>query len=373
MKPLVLAYCREGFENEAGEELAARAVEILGLRRKPVPVMRANAAFAYLPLANVEELLGLRKKLDFDSLVFARQIAFGFGPLELGDVRDRAAPIAAAALDTIFAAAGIQYNKLAVTFPDNNDGKELTRFAKLVHPAMSKSLGKSGFVAKAGARGLPTFNVFFYDKAKSAMLTWIDPGNSSPWLDGVARLKFPPSAPSRSTLKLEEAFHVFMDKDQRDQLLRPGLTVVDLGASPGGWTWQFVHREMFVTAVDNGNMDDALMASGMVDHKATDAFRYVPKSPVDWMVCDVVEQPSRVAKLAAQWIKDGNCRNLVVNLKLPMKQRREEVLKCLDILREAAASARGASSKRPWQFAARQLYHDRREVTVFASSLIHSI
>jgi 23S rRNA (cytidine2498-2'-O)-methyltransferase len=366
LKPLVLAYCREGFETEAGDELAAKAVEILGLNRKPVPVTKANAAFAYLPLANVEELMGLRKKLAHDSLIFARQIAFGFGPLDLGDARDRATPIAAAALDTVFAVAGIQYNKLAVTFPDNNDGKELTRFAKLVHPALSKSLAKSGFVAKAGAKGLPMLNVFFYDKAKSALLTWIDPKNSSPWLDGVARLKFPPSAPSRSTLKLEEAFHVFMDKDQRDALLRPGLTAVDLGASPGGWTWQFVSREMFVTAIDNGKMDDSLMATGMVDHKAVDAFRYTPKSPVDWLVCDVVEQPSRVAKLAAQWIKEGHCRNLVVNLKLPMKQRREEVLKCLEVMNAAASTGRAAARK--WQITARQLYHDRREVTVFATT-----
>jgi len=34
---------------------------------------------------------------------------------------------------------------------------------------------------------------------------------------------------SRATYKLEEI-------DQRDQLLRPGVTVLDLGAAPGGWS-----------------------------------------------------------------------------------------------------------------------------------------
>lgn len=36
-------------------------------------------------------------------------------------------------------------------------------------------------------------------------------------------------ARSRSTYKLEEL-------DRRDRLLRPGMTVVDLGAAPGGWS-----------------------------------------------------------------------------------------------------------------------------------------
>src|SRR3989304_5063160 len=34
---------------------------------------------------------------------------------------------------------------------------------------------------------------------------------------------------SRATYKLEEI-------DRRDHLLRPGMTVVDLGAAPGGWS-----------------------------------------------------------------------------------------------------------------------------------------
>lgn len=365
LTPLVMVYCREGFEADAGQELAAKVSEILaltgiiGAKRQLQPVATPNSAFVMLPLASAEELMGLRKKLRLSSLIFARQLAFGFGPLNLGDARDRAAPIAAAALDTLFATAGIQYNRMVVTYPDNNDGKELTRFSKLVHPALTKALTKGGLITKNGARGLPIFNVFFYDRAKSALLTWIDPNNSSQWIDGVARLKLPPAAPSRSTLKLEEAFHVFMNKDQRDYLLRPGLTAVDLGASPGGWTYQLIKREMFVTAVDNGPMDDALMATGMVNHKEADAFHYKPKTPVDWLICDVVEQPSRVAKLAAEWIREGHCRYVILNLKLPMKQRRQEVLKCLEVI--------GAANEN-WHLAARQLYHDRREVTVFAAS-----
>ncbi|MEY4632415.1 MAG: hypothetical protein RIQ81_2535 [Pseudomonadota bacterium] len=365
MKPLILAWCREGFEDDCGQEMAEAVTKVLGLRRKPVPVSTSGTAFVTLPLASVQELQTVSRRLKLRELVFSRQIAFGFGPLDLGEVRDRATPVANAAAEVLGPVTGTEFARLTVTYPDNNEGKELTRFAKLVHPALAKALGKAGFNTRAGdapsrgANGLPLLNVFFYDHAKSAFLTWIDPANGSPWPDGVARLKFPPAAPSRSTLKLEEAFHVFMTRDQRDLLLRPGLTVVDLGASPGGWTWQFLQRQMFVTAVDNGKMDAALMATGMVDHRTEDAFKYRPKTPVDWLVCDVVEQPSRVAKLAAAWISGGLCRNLVVNLKMPMKQRHEEVIKCLETIRNASDK---------WHIAARQLYHDRREITVFGSS-----
>jgi 23S rRNA (uridine2552-2'-O)-methyltransferase len=41
---------------------------------------------------------------------------------------------------------------------------------------------------------------------------------------------------SRAVYKLEEL-------DQRDRLLRPGITIVDLGAAPGGWS-QYIERKL---------------------------------------------------------------------------------------------------------------------------------
>lgn len=41
--------------------------------------------------------------------------------------------------------------------------------------------------------------------------------NNSPFYMGIPRLKFPSDAPSRSTLKLEEAFHVFIPADEWDE------------------------------------------------------------------------------------------------------------------------------------------------------------
>jgi 23S rRNA (cytidine2498-2'-O)-methyltransferase len=171
---------------------------------------------------------------------------------------------------------------------------------------------------------------------------------------GIARLRMPPGAPSRSTLKLAEAFAVFLG-DREAAFLRPGMRAVDLGAAPGGWTWQLVQRGVAVTAVDNGPLAPALLRDRLVTHVRGDAFRYRPRRPVDWLVCDVVEQPVRIAELAARWIADGFARRAIFNLKLPMKKRYDEVRRCMQRIGEIVGS--------PHTLAVRQLYHDREEVT----------
>ena len=70
----------------------------------------------------------------------------------------------------------------------------------------------------------------------------------------------------------------------------------------------------------------ALLDSGLVKHRRTDGLTYRPAAPVDWMVCDIVESPSRVARLAARWIAEGWCRETIFNLKLPMSAALKKVV-----------------------------------------------
>ncbi len=182
--------------------------------------------------------------------------------------------------------------------------------------------------------------------------------NSALWPMGIPRLKFPRQAPSRSTLKLEEAWHHFIPRDQWDARLAAGMTGVDLGAAPGGWTWQLVNRHIKVSAVDNGPMNAELMDSGLVEHFRADGFTFRPRKPVNWMVCDIVEKPARNAALLETWIGEGLCREAVVNLKLPMKQRYAEVKRLLERIADGLA-ARGVKAS----IGCKQLYHDREEVT----------
>lgn len=84
-----------------------------------------------------------------------------------------------------------------------------------------------------------------------------DPGHR-----GIPRLEFPAGAPSRSTLKLAKAIFAFIPRGRRRRL-RAGMTGVDLGASPGGWTYQLAERGIHVIAVDSGAMAQSLLSTSL--------------------------------------------------------------------------------------------------------------
>jgi len=94
------------------------------------------------------------------------------------------------------------------------------------------------------------------------------------------------------------------------------MRAVDLGAAPGGWTWQLATRGLRVTAVDNGPLKGDVASDPLVQHLRQDGLTYRPRNPVDWMVCDIVDQPSRIAHLVAAWLAEGTCRRSIFNLKL---------------------------------------------------------
>jgi len=133
---------------------------------------------------------------------------------------------------------------------------------------------------------------------------------------------------------------------------------VDLGASPGGWTWQLAGRGLVVAAVDNGPLDRALLETGLVEHVRADGFTWRPARPVHWLVCDMVTAPARVAKLVGLWAARGLCQEAIFNLKLPSSQRLKEVRRCAGII---ARELQAMGAKHVLRF--KQLYHDREEVT----------
>ena len=114
-----------------------------------------------------------------------------------------------------------------------------------------------------------------------------------------------------------------------------------------------------VNAIDNGSLSEAAMATGLIEHIRADGFSYRPNKPVDWLLCDMVEQPSRIAELVGLWFVRGQCRHAIFNLKLPMKKRYQEYKQCLKTLRGMLAQSGLA-----YQLKGRQLYHDRDEITL---------
>jgi 23S rRNA (cytidine2498-2'-O)-methyltransferase len=216
---------------------------------------------------------------------------------------------------------------------------------------------KAGVLATRQDDGRPRLHVCFLD-GNHAFLASSDPRDSSPWPLGIPRLRVHADAPSRSALKLEEAFQVLLGDSERQRLLQPDMRAADLGAAPGGWTWVLTRQGLRVTAIDNGPLRPHVLEGGRVEHLRADGFIWQPPQPLDWMVCDMVEQPRRVAERMATWIREGWCRHTIFNLKLPMKKRWQETRLCLDLF--------AGQAQRPMAVRARQLFHDREEITVLA-------
>lgn len=323
--------CRAGFEAELAAELAAGGLDP-GLRIETAPALvRLNGPAGALTT--------LMRRLRDQPPVFARDAVPMFAVCEALPRGNRIQPL-------LTALSGESFAEADVVAPDAPEAGPLAPMLRAV---------AGGLNAAATPGATRSLRVIFADTA-TAGIGWVEPGLSAEASGGILRLKFPAGAPSRSTLKLEEALLTLLTPAERDARLKPGMRAVDLGASPGGWTFQMVRRQISVTAVDNGRMDAGLLATGRVHHLRADAFGFRPTQPVDWLLCDVIEAPRRIAALMAEWFRRGDTRAAIFNLKLPGRDRQIELTRCLGLLREVP----GLSLR------VRHLYHDREEVTVAA-------
>jgi 23S rRNA (cytidine2498-2'-O)-methyltransferase len=213
--------------------------------------------------------------------------------------------------------------------------RKLSRVARLAAPGVPPGVGPE--------RGL--FVVFTdFDRA------WV---SRTAILGGQRRMADDPSAPSRSFLKVEEAYGVLGAEPRADE------TVIDLGAAPGGWSYSAARRGANVLAIDNGPLKAGALGHPRIEHRRDDAFGFRPPQgrTFDWMFCDVVEEPHHVLRnLVTPWLERGWCRRFVVNLKFG----RTGPVALLQELRAADSPfVRHAAS-----FRIRHLYHDREEFTV---------
>jgi 23S rRNA (cytidine2498-2'-O)-methyltransferase len=131
----------------------------------------------------------------------------------------------------------------------------------------------------------------------------------SPFVKGDLPIASDKAAPSRAFAKLVEA------ELRLGIRIAKGDTCVDLGASPGSWSYVALQRGARVTAVDRSPLREDLMQDRRLTFRQGDAFAYEPPAPVDWLVCDVIAAPERSIELLLQWLKGGWTRRFVVTIK----------------------------------------------------------
>jgi len=355
----IVLYCRPGFEKECGAEIQEKASwnEMYGYLE-----LKKNQGLVFFHLHESEHGETLMRKLPLKRLIFTRQWFITLTEkIDLPDYNR---------VETIVEALGSewQYTDLRMETVDTNDGKALSKFCRKLAVPLRQALRKAKVLtekknASNKEEGAILHALFL--SGQEVILGFSLSHNNSQHVMGIPRLKFPSQAPSRSTLKLDEAFLHFIPRDEWDERLTSGMNAVDLGSAPGGWTYQLVRRGMMVTAIDNGLMAESLMQTGQVKHKMMDGFKYTPmKQNVYWLVCDMIEKPQRVAKLMSEWLLNGYCKEAMFNLKLPMKGRYQQVTDDLQTIKDAFSQ-----HKVKYELYAKHLYYDREEITVHARLL----
>lgn len=341
----LILFCRSGYESELANECEYRLAE--------------NNSYGYATFDKGEGMVSFHTPSPallphISALAFARQKLTYLTTINFDDKKDRITPV----IDALGAFDSVRYGNVIVEHADSEQAKTLAKFCKKFTVPLRAALRKGKNLSKAEDDKMPWLHLVF-DSFDSCFLCTSAAGDRSPYSQGIRRLKFPPAAPSRSTLKLEEAIATFIDAEQESHLFNAKRTAVDLGACPGGWTYQLVSRSMKVEAVDNGDIAQSLMDTGLVKHFAADGFTYRPLSgKVDWLVCDMIENPYRVAELMTKWLQQGWAKATIFNLKLPMKQRFETVREILEDINKKL------NANQNTMIQAKHLYHDRDEITV---------
>jgi 23S rRNA (cytidine2498-2'-O)-methyltransferase len=117
--------------------------------------------------------------------------------------------------------------------------------------------------------------------------------------------------PSRAYLKLWEAFTVLGVRPA------PGDLCLDLGSSPGGWSWVLQGCGARVISVDKAPLEARIEQLPNVEMRRESAFGLDPRNvgPVDWLCSDVVCYPERLLGLVERWMAGGQVRRFICTIK----------------------------------------------------------
>jgi 23S rRNA (cytidine2498-2'-O)-methyltransferase len=151
--------------------------------------------------------------------------------------------------------------------------------------------------------------------------TWLDnqtvlcsPRCSSPFPNGEARfVEFgeEEGPPSRAYLKLFEALTLL------GRAPAAGERCLEIGASPGGWTWVLGTLGARVLAVDRARLAPNVSRMPNVEERLGNAFNATPDEvgPVAWLFSDVICYPEKLFRYIEGWRASGACQNFVCTLK----------------------------------------------------------
>jgi 23S rRNA (cytidine2498-2'-O)-methyltransferase len=178
--------------------------------------------------------------------------------------------------------------------------------------------------------------------------------NLSDWAGGNHRFKNEPERISRSEFKLLEAISVFGLK------LPTHGNALDMGASPGGWTRVLREYGLSVVAVDPADLNARLKGDTGVQHVRLQIQAYLNRAPRFRVVVNDLKMDAadsvQVMLNAASRLESGGLAVMTIKLSRKTGQPPEALQLVRESLQRLSASY--------VVLGARQLYHNRSEVTV---------
>jgi len=172
----------------------------------------------------------------------------------------------------------------------------------------------------------------------------VSPQCTSPFPNGEVHFVEDRSGPpSRAYLKLWEALTVIGCRPE------PGERCLDLGSSPGGWSWALQRMGAHVVSIDKAPLTPNIARLPGIEHRLESVFALDPCEigPVDWLFSDVVCYPERLLALVERWLRAGTCRRFLCTIKFQGETDHETVRRFAAI---------GGSQLR-------HLFHNKHELT----------
>lgn len=117
--------------------------------------------------------------------------------------------------------------------------------------------------------------------------------------------------PNRAYLKLWEIFSVY------NVVPSPDSKVIEIGASPGGWSWVLSQLAQHVFSFDRAPLAPKIQKISNITHTEADAFKISPADFKDctWFYSDIICAPEKLYEVLQPWISAGHINNFVCTIK----------------------------------------------------------
>lgn len=119
------------------------------------------------------------------------------------------------------------------------------------------------------------------------------------------------SPPNRAYLKLWEIFSIHGIIPQKNE------SVIEVGSSPGGWTWVLSQLTQKVYSIDRAPLADKIAKIPNIHHQEKDAFKLNPQDYTDcsWFFSDIICTPEKIYETIQFWMENSSIQNYVCSIK----------------------------------------------------------